>query len=159
MKKERVFHTKKFLFHTKKFLFIELTRTSFLQAKTRYSAVFLPLLRIAGNVVGRAARNGGHGLGIQKDVSYTLTATDRHAVYSERRYAKYGLVDVAMRITAGRVRRLTPLECERLQGLPDDWTSGGSDSARYRAIGSGMAQPCADWIIKRIVEVGRDGYH
>lgn len=54
------------------------------------------------------------------------------------------------------VRRLTPLECERLQGLPDGWTlikdKICSDSARYKALGNGMAQPCADWIIKRIVE-------
>lgn len=55
------------------------------------------------------------------------------------------------------VRRLTPKECERLQGLPDDYTLIGdkscSDSARYKALGNGMAQPCADWIIQRIVEV------
>ena len=54
------------------------------------------------------------------------------------------------------VRRLTPRECERLQGLPDDWTlidhKTCSDSARYKAIGNGMAQPVADYIIKRIVE-------
>ena len=48
------------------------------------------------------------------------------------------------------VRRLTPLECERLQGLPDDWTVGGSDAQRYKAIGNGMAKPCSDWILKRI---------
>lgn len=52
----------------------------------------------------------------------------------------------------GTVRRLTPLECERLQGLPDGWTAGGSDTARYKAIGNGMAQPCADFVIRRIVE-------
>lgn len=51
------------------------------------------------------------------------------------------------------VRRLTPVECERLQGLPDNWTEGGSDTARYKAIGNGMVQPIADWIMKRIVEV------
>ena len=39
------------------------------------------------------------------------------------------------------VRRLTPLECERLQGLPDGYTEGGSDTARYKALGNGMAQP------------------
>ena len=54
------------------------------------------------------------------------------------------------------VRRLTPRETERLQGLPDDWTlinhKTCSDSSRYKAIGNGMAQPVADWIIKRIVE-------
>lgn len=57
-----------------------------------------------------------------------------------------------------RVRKLTPLECERLQGLPDDWTlvpdKYCSDSARYRAIGNGMAQPVADWIMKRVLSRG-----
>ena len=58
------------------------------------------------------------------------------------------------------VRRLTPLECERLQGLPDGWTliddKSCSDSARYKAIGNGMAQPCADYVIQMIVdEVGK----
>lgn len=54
---------------------------------------------------------------------------------------------------ASTVRRLTPTECERLQGLPDGYTEGGSDTARYKALGNGMAQPCADWVIQRIVEV------
>lgn len=48
------------------------------------------------------------------------------------------------------VRRLTPVECERLQGLPDDWTAGLCDSKRYKALGNGLAQPCVDWILKRI---------
>lgn len=53
------------------------------------------------------------------------------------------------------VRRLTPTECERLQGLPDGYTLVGnaSDTQRYKALGNGMAQPCADYVIKRIVEV------
>lgn len=55
------------------------------------------------------------------------------------------------------VRRLTPLECERLQGLPDNWTliesKKCSDSARYKAIGNGMAQPCADFIIQGIYNI------
>lgn len=54
----------------------------------------------------------------------------------------------------GFVRKLTPLECERLQGLPDDWTliddKSCSDSARYKAIGNGMAQPCADFVMHNI---------
>ena len=53
------------------------------------------------------------------------------------------------------VRRLTVLECERLQGLPDGWTfvdhKSCSDTARYKAIGNGMAQPCADFVIRGIV--------
>ena len=55
-----------------------------------------------------------------------------------------------------RVRRLTPLECERLQGLPDFYTliedKTCSDAARYKALGNGMAQPCPDWLLKRLVE-------
>lgn len=54
------------------------------------------------------------------------------------------------------VRRLTPLEVERLQGLPDGYTDGGSDTARYKALGNGMAQPCATYIIKRIVECAKE---
>ena len=55
--------------------------------------------------------------------------------------------------TPSIVRRLTPLECERLQGLPDYFTAGGSDAKRYKALGNGMAQPCADFILKRITQV------
>lgn len=56
------------------------------------------------------------------------------------------------------VRRLTPRECERLQGFPDDWTRYGhdgkeiSDSARYRMVGNSVAVPCVAWIARRIVE-------
>jgi DNA (cytosine-5)-methyltransferase 1 len=54
------------------------------------------------------------------------------------------------------VRRLTPRECERLQGFPDDWTSGQSDSARYRQLGNAVAVPVVEWILRRIVEVDRE---
>ena len=49
------------------------------------------------------------------------------------------------------IRRLTPRECERLQGFPDDWTTGQSDSARYRQMGNAVAVPVAEWIGKRII--------
>ena len=48
------------------------------------------------------------------------------------------------------VRRLTPTECERLQGFPDGWTEGLSDSARYRALGNAVCVPVVEWIGKRI---------
>ena len=57
--------------------------------------------------------------------------------------------------TEGKVRRLTPTECECLQGLDDGYTDGGSDTARYKALGNGMAQPCADYVIRRIAEYSR----
>jgi DNA (cytosine-5)-methyltransferase 1 len=54
-----------------------------------------------------------------------------------------------------QVRRLTPLECERLQGFPDGYTDipGASDSARYKALGNSMAVPVMHWIGKRIQEL------
>ena len=51
------------------------------------------------------------------------------------------------------VRRLTPRECERLQGFPDDWTKiddGTPDTPRYKALGNSMAVPCMRWIGERI---------
>ena len=50
------------------------------------------------------------------------------------------------------IRRLTPLECERLQGFPDGWTDipDASDSARYKALGNSVAIPCVEFIMGRI---------
>ena len=67
------------------------------------------------------------------------------------------LDDITHAVDAARPRKLTPLECERLQGLPDGWTDievhgkPASDAKRYKAIGNGMAQPCADFVLKQIV--------
>lgn len=55
------------------------------------------------------------------------------------------------------VRRLTPVECERLQGFPDGWTDLGdrrsSDTARYKALGNSVAAPCVEYIMRRIASV------
>jgi len=51
------------------------------------------------------------------------------------------------------VRRLTPTECERLQGFPDGWTADQADSHRYKQMGNAVAVPCVEWIVKRLVEV------
>jgi len=52
------------------------------------------------------------------------------------------------------VRRLTPVECERLQGLPDNWTQLGntSDTKRYAAIGDAVTVPVAEYIGERILK-------
>lgn len=98
--------------------------------------------RYKGGGETRNNDGAGNGLGIGKpgDPAPTMTAGDRHAVgYNYK------------------VRRLTPTECERLQGLPDGYTliddKKCSDSARYKALGNGMAQPCADFVVRRIAEV------
>ena len=126
---------------------------------------------IAGNTIGRKLENGGNGKGVLAETAYTLNTIDRHAVaqiYGAKSYSEYEAGKVAtlrasggaygggsenLALSASIVRRLTPTECERLQGLPDGYTEGGSDAARYKALGNGMAQPCATYIIKRIVEV------
>ena len=50
------------------------------------------------------------------------------------------------------VRRLTPTECERLQGFPDGWTEGQPDSARYKQLGNAVAVPVIEWIGRRILK-------
>jgi len=50
------------------------------------------------------------------------------------------------------VRRLTPIECERLQGFPDGWTEGQTDGHRYKQMGNAVAVPVVEWIMERLVE-------
>lgn len=57
---------------------------------------------------------------------------------------------------ASQVRRLTPTECERLQGFPDGWTDGQADSARYRQMGNAVAVPVVEWILRRLVDTDND---
>lgn len=49
------------------------------------------------------------------------------------------------------VRRLTPTECERLQGFPDGWTEDQADTHRYKQMGNAVAVPVVEWIIGRLV--------
>ncbi len=51
------------------------------------------------------------------------------------------------------VRRLTPTECERLQGFPDGWTEGFADNTRYKMLGNAVAVPVVEWIGRRVVMV------
>lgn len=50
------------------------------------------------------------------------------------------------------VRRLTPLECERLQGFPDGWTEGQPDTHRYKQMGNAVAVPVVEWIVQGICD-------
>ena len=132
---------------------------------------------IAGNAIDRQPQNGGNGFGWQRDIAYTLTTTDKHAVikpYQEtvgalcrgdekgigNQYVSQDKCIIAGEITeeysaTNLVRRLTPLECERLQGYPDGWTDvpGASDSARYKALGNSVAIPCVEYLMQRVAMV------
>ena len=97
---------------------------------------------------------------------------DRHAVYSRQRVDDFRRNDVVSTQSARQhkdatdlicqqaesyaylIRRLTPLECERLQGFPDGWTDipGASDSARYKALGNSVAIPCVDFVMRCLVQ-------
>ena len=132
---------------------------------------------IVGNVIDRQPENGGNGAGYQKDLSYTLTSMDRHAVYAWQRVDEFKNDEIASTQSARQskdatdlvvepnrqyaqlIRRLTPLECERLQGFPDGWTDipGASDSARYRALGNSVAIPCVEFIMRSLKEVASLG--
>lgn len=68
--------------------------------------------------------------------------------FSKRPGQQIATRDDAVRM--GLVRRLTPTECERLQGFPDGWTAGESDSARYRMLGNAVCVPVAEWIGTRV---------
>ena len=126
-------------------------------------------------------------------IAYTLTATDRHAVFSRQRVdifkddsvvstqsarqhkdatdlvyqesvgaltssdlkgpnSQYVSQDKLIVETPLLIRRLTPLECERLQGFPDGWTDipGASDSSRYKALGNSVAIPCVEYILRGV---------
>ena len=54
------------------------------------------------------------------------------------------------------VRRLTPVECERLQGFPDNWTEGQADTHRYKQMGNAVAVPVVSWLVNRLMEVAND---
>ena len=57
------------------------------------------------------------------------------------------------------IRRLTPRECERLQGFPDDWTylPGAADAPRYKALGNSVAIPCVEYLMSGMALVLRAG--
>lgn len=124
---------------------------------------------IVGNIVDRKPENGGNGCGYQENLAYTLTAMDRHSVtqpYQELvgtlccgddkgSGCQYVSQDKCVVENKQLIRRLTPLECERLQGFPDGWTDipSGSDSARYRALGNSVAVPCVEFLMKSLLAV------
>lgn len=94
---------------------------------------------IPGNWIGRKPENGGNAVEPMHDVAPCLTKADQHGVASNM-----------------AVRRLTPTECERLQGFPDGYTDikpkgkDTPDGPRYKALGNSWAVPVVRWIGERI---------
>ena len=86
--------------------------------------------------------NRRDGIRLQKDTSPSL-----------QQFAGTGGNNMPM-TNSPTVRRLTPLECERLQGFPDHWTDieGNADSQRYRQLGNAVAVPVVEWLMRRIAD-------
>ena len=139
------------------------------------------VVALAENTIGRQPQNGGNGNGFTEDgPMYTLNATGVHGVsygfepgIAKREGEPNRFVEElapTLRANMGdnqtamanhmAVRRLTPIECERLQGFPDDYTNipwrkkeESPDGPRYKAMGNSMAVPVMKWIGQRIKEV------
>jgi len=138
---------------------------------------FVQPIALAENTIGRKPENGGNGNGFtESGPMYTLNATGVHGVaygfepgIAKREGSPARFVEnktPTLRANMGdnqtamahnmAVRRLTPIECERLQGFPDDYTNIKDkcpDGPRYKAMGNSMAVPVMRWIGKRIAEV------
>lgn len=101
-------------------------------------------------------------------MDYCIGNGQVHQLYLQDKVGALNCMDDPQKVLTGGemktiVRRLTPLECERLQGFPDNWTDIGewtdskgkvhkesSDSARYKALGNSIALPFWFWMLRRI---------
>ena len=86
------------------------------------------------------ASHRNEGIREYKDYSPTLKSRD----YKEPRYVDEG--------NGMRIRRLTPTECERLQGFPDGWTAGLSDTQRYKTLGNAVTVPVVTAVMNQLAQ-------
>ena len=96
---------------------------------------------LQGNGIDRADTAGCNGKGVKENESYTLNTVDSPVVCAKEEQIYI-------------VRRLTPIECARLQGMPDWWCADvpHSDSAEYKLWGNGMALPNALYIMEGFID-------
>jgi DNA (cytosine-5)-methyltransferase 1 len=128
-------------------------------------------IAMQGNLIGRDA-GGPNGVGVSdNNTMYTLTKADVHAVaFGWQNSQSQGMSVDSISPTLDKsktpatmqnmaVRRLTPVECERLQGFPDSYTNipKAADGNRYKALGNSMAVPVMRWIGERINQYEQRG--
>ena len=110
---------------------------------SRFTEEMSPTLRaqMGDNQVAVAIGVDTYNGTVQGDVTATMTAAGGSSTHSGPKVMQ-----------EMRVRRLTPMECERLQGFPDNYTNTptSSDTTRYKALGNSMAVPVMKWIGERI---------
>lgn len=154
---------------------IEYDKTGTLRRETHgHEPVVIQPIALAENTIGRKPENGGNGDGFTEGgPMYTLNATGVHGVASTIAPTLTASNDpsrspqsseITQQIAAVykasmAVRRLTPVECERLQGFPDHYTDikpkgkPTPDGPRYKALGNSWAVPVVRWIGERIMMV------
>jgi DNA (cytosine-5)-methyltransferase 1 len=122
---------------------VEIAATLNCNAGGREGHLVQNITSIRGNLIGRD-KGGPQGVGVSEgETMYTLTKADVHGVQTNM-----------------AVRRLTPVECERLQGFPDNYTNikeNCPDGSRYKALGNSMAVPVMRWIGERINQYEQRG--
>lgn len=103
------------------------------------------------NLVAASLTSGGHP---NSNAPGRRQEDDVNLVAPTLRSNQYNNSDPAQecRQLVQGVRRLTPTECERLQGFPNGWTGGFPDSTRYKMLGNAVAVPVIEWIGRRILE-------
>jgi DNA (cytosine-5)-methyltransferase 1 len=104
-------------------------------------------VRIQGDVINTLAATMGTGGG-NTPMAFHMTQTPVSGEVSPTMGSSPGGMGMMRNST---VRRLTPVECERLQGFPDQWTEGQADSHRYKQLGNAVAVPVVEWIIRRFI--------
>ena len=106
--------------------------------------------RIQKDVINTLLANMGTGGNNMPMVAYDeyndSVADTHHTLRSGTKQSTGVMMDM-------QVRRLTPVECERLQGFPDGWTEGQADTHRYKQMGNAVAVPVVEWILDGIVDV------
>lgn len=156
-------------------------------AKNQGGMAIVEAVSIAENVIGRKDGNGGNGVGAKEGVCYTLDTVGVHGVcypldmtnidgrqsnplgpgYGENDSAAYALTRRRPSgvCVPGVIRRLIPVECERLMGFPDGWTlipwrgkpaDRCPDGPRYKALGNSMCTNVMAWIGERIDAIEKE---
>lgn len=82
----------------------------------------------------KVKRQNGRRMKTNGEPAFTVNTQDRHGIYN-----------------GARIRRLTPLECERLQGFPDGWTEGLSDTQRYKTLGNAVTVNVVAAVISKLL--------
>lgn len=119
---------------------------------------------VSGNIAAPLRVNGGASPGVNDGkadnqcVAFAshIQGTPRTRIVRTGDYAQVvGANPDAIMYSKG-VRRLTPTECCRLQGFPDNWNAGQSDTQRYKQLGNAVTVPVIEWIGERIVKTSAD---